>query len=556
MNDPTENVLRAERDRFVGFAFAAADLLVEIDDTGTIRFASGTIAGLTSGSRSDLEGRKLLSIIAPQERGLARELISLLDRGNRFQPARVCLNTGASTPLFAFMGGCRLPSAPGRTFLSFSLTSLSATGPAPMPRTAPGANRPATVPAKARKAEDQKLTMLVVKGLAGLRARSDAKAVDTFLEKLSLYLRASSPDGRAPTALGEDKLAVVPGKGADGDRIREGVQKIVDQESGDSPLVDVTALTINLDAGDLSEADAVRALIYAIDKFTTLPQARYTVAAITKGAQAILDETLPRVADLRATIEHRAFDVVFQPIVDLTGEKVHHFEALTRIENFESPGELMAFAEQLGMAGDFDLAVCQKVMEMLSEQARAGHDARVAVNLSARSLESNLFIDELERVIAPFGNWNRRLMFELTETVKVGDIAELNKKLQMIRRGGQKICLDDVGASSTSFESLHGLQVDFVKIDGRQVRGAIADARHLAVLKSIVDVCRELDVETIAEHIEDERAAAVMRGLGIRFGQGYHFGRPAPELGDARAKSAKSSSKSSPGPKRDRVDWV
>ena len=114
MNDPTENVLRAERDRFVGFAFAAADLLVEIDDTGTIRFASGTIAGLTSGSRSDLEGRKLLSIIAPQERGLARELISLLDRGNRFQPARVCPNIGASTPPFAFMGGCRAPAAPGR----------------------------------------------------------------------------------------------------------------------------------------------------------------------------------------------------------------------------------------------------------------------------------------------------------------------------------------------------------------------------------------------------------------------------------------------------------
>ena len=81
----------------------------------------------------------------------------------------------------------------------------------------------------------------------------------------------------------------------------------------------------------------------------------------------------------------------------------------------------------------------------------------------------------------------------------VTDIAKLNDVLQKLRASGFRICLDDVGAGSTSFQSLYGLQVDYAKIDGTFVRGASGSPRDMAMLRSMVDVCRQLDLTLIGE---------------------------------------------------------
>lgn len=530
MAEQGETILKAERDRFVAFAFAAADLLIEADHRDRIVFMSGAVRGLTKADQDRLSGRPVADLIAPPDRAMVSHLLDGIRKGGRLTPAQVRLQVGDGRAVIVWLGGCRIHTLEDRTFLTATMVPGASAPPA-----GPGGlldqERFIEVAGDHLKAAresgiDPNLTFLVIEGLTRIRAGGGGASVDSFLDKLGAYLRAQSLGGNAAGLLDEGRFALVHGEGVDADAIRAGVQAVVDDQRGDMPLGEVTGFSINLDAGDLSEADAGRALAYSIKTFCESAGQKFTISSLREGAQSILDETLPRIEQLRETIDERAFDLVYQPIVDMNDQKVHHYEALTRLTGFGTPGEFIAFAEDVNLINEFDLCVVQRVAEILADQARSGWNPVIAVNLSGRSLQSDLFISELQRVLAPFGQWARQIMFELTETVKVNDFDQLNKVLQSLRQAGHVVCLDDVGSGTTSFESLHQLKVDFAKIDGLHVRRAAADSGHRTILKSIIDVCQEVGCEVIAEQIEEDSVAAMLRKLGIRYGQGYHYGRP------------------------------
>ncbi len=122
----------------------------------------------------------------------------------------------------------------------------------------------------------------------------------------------------------------------------------------------------------------------------------------------------------------------------------------------------------------------------------------------------------------------RQLLFELTETQVVQDLAAANGALQALRKAGHAICLDDFGAGAASLDYIRRLDVDFVKIDGRYIQSLAARGRDATILKHIVGLCRDLDVATIGEMVETVEAARLARSIGVGFGQGWHFGKPGP----------------------------
>ena len=119
----------------------------------------------------------------------------------------------------------------------------------------------------------------------------------------------------------------------------------------------------------------------------------------------------------------------------------------------------------------------------------------------------------------------RRLIVEVTETAALADIAAANRRLGTLRGAGIKVCIDDFGAGAAAFDYLRGLSVDTVKIDGALVRGIDSDPRTRTLIGHLVDLCRSLDMTTIAEMIETEEAAQALQTLGVGYGQGWLFGR-------------------------------
>ncbi len=526
-----DSTLRFERDRFVAFAFAAADLLLETDAAGTIQYAFGAVRGLTKSTESALRGTKLLDLFSDQDKPVATHLLARLKDGNRMLPTRVALKTEAGIPAQALMGGCRLPNAAGRTFVTFTMV-------AGLPPRVVGFGKAGLydrdqfdeiacqrLASTRQTAVDAKLALFVADGLAILREQGDQDTVDRFLDQFASILRASAI-GDAAGEIDMEKFGLVFDGNQKISLVENAAQSALDA-LGLSDRVKLTCDVIDLDPGRLSDADAGRALSYALRLFRSNDSDGFTLTSLSDGAEAILRDTLPRLERLRDTIDDRAFDIVFQPVVHLNGHKVHYFEALTRMTGVGTPGEMISFAEEIGAPTDFDLAVCKSVLENLATQARSGWTPTIAVNLSARSLEGALFVNEIVKLLASYQDVRSQLVFELTETAYVADADSLNQTIQVLRNGGHKVCIDDVGAGTTSFQSLYNLKFDYAKVDGVTVRRACADTRAMSALKAIVKVCGDIGVEVIAEQIEDEREASILRQQGIKFGQGYHYGRPA-----------------------------
>jgi EAL domain-containing protein (putative c-di-GMP-specific phosphodiesterase class I) len=213
-------------------------------------------------------------------------------------------------------------------------------------------------------------------------------------------------------------------------------------------------------------------------------------------------------------------------VVGLADRQLHHYEVLSRFEEGRSPAELVQFAESVGMIEELDLTVCQRALAFM-DGWREGPELRLAVNLSGRSLASDAFIAALEALLKPRPD-RSRLLFEITETTEMTDLPRAERIVQTLRSAGHKVCLDDFGAGAASFPYLQALTIDFVKIDGAYVSRMLETMRDHAILKAMVGLCGEIGTATIAEMIETDAQVQRLAQLGVTYGQGYLFGRPAP----------------------------
>jgi EAL domain-containing protein (putative c-di-GMP-specific phosphodiesterase class I) len=266
----------------------------------------------------------------------------------------------------------------------------------------------------------------------------------------------------------------------------------------------------------------IRALRYALDQYI---EGGAEEASLNFGA--VVQKTTQETAKLKSALASRAWTLVYQPVVALKDQALHHFEALARFEPGASPAPSISLAEELGLIADLDLAVARKVVEVLAGQKPS---LEIAANVSAASLMQPAFQTALAALTDHDHRLRPRLLLELTETQCLTDLEAADRAIQALRRLGHPVCLDDFGAGAASLDYLRRLQVDFVKFDGRYIRALTGGSRDAVILKHMVGLCRELRIETIAEMVETPETARVAAGLGVSLGQGWCFAKPSAEL--------------------------
>jgi EAL domain-containing protein (putative c-di-GMP-specific phosphodiesterase class I) len=212
-------------------------------------------------------------------------------------------------------------------------------------------------------------------------------------------------------------------------------------------------------------------------------------------------------------------DVVLQPVVDLaTGERVGA-EALSRFpaEWGRAPDTCFAEAHSLGLGHR---------LELLALARAAGHLARVdgyvAMNVSPATLLQPACVALLD------GLPLHRVLLELSEHDAVEDYAALTAVLAPLRSRGLRLAIDDVGAGFSSLRHIVVTAPDVIKLDRSIVSGVDADPVLSTLVRSLVEFAHGCGVEVVAEGVETAAEAAMLRALEVDFGQGWHFGRPAP----------------------------
>jgi EAL domain-containing protein (putative c-di-GMP-specific phosphodiesterase class I) len=217
-------------------------------------------------------------------------------------------------------------------------------------------------------------------------------------------------------------------------------------------------------------------------------------------------------------------NIVFQPVVELSAGTVQGVEALSRfdIEPIHAPDFWFDAAWKTGLGLELELAA---VRAAVRETASLPSDLFLAVNLSPQVAVSASFQELLPSL--PL----QGLVVEITEHAEVEDYQELAELAKMLRKGGGRLAIDDVGAGFASLRHILRLDPDVIKLDVSLTRGVDADRRRRALASGLVSFAAELGCSIVSEGIETEAELEALRSLGVRYGQGYFLSRPSP-LGD------------------------
>lgn len=510
----------ASAQRFLAYAFSVGDVFLELDTDARIASVEGAAQWLGAKRAEDLLGRPVYQLLDEDDATVLRCSLRVLEQARRLGPILVeCgVNPAVRRPVGLYLAS--LPDGTGHVHVV--VVSQARLGSA-------AASESGGVPAMDIETFLGRLKDLAAQESGGRPLmisllRVDEARLPGDRDAFTRQLAALSADGRSATRLSEGRYALLHEAGDGGeatDLLRETLAEATGQhfQSATLPVAEM----------ELSDADAARAAVYSIRKFADESE-EMDLEHLATHCREEIGRARQRVHRFRKILKERRFSLAFQPVVRLADRSLQHVEALARFDaRGETTAEMIAFAEDVGMIIEFDLAVLTKVTSVLAH-AGGRQASTIAVNVSGRSLSTPAFARALDDMLSRSHRYASRLLFEITESARITDLEAVGTVVQRIRDAGHPVCLDDFGAGLAGYQYLRHLAVDYVKLDGSYVRQALDDFKTRAFLHSMATLCQDLGIATIAECVETEAEAAMVKRLGVEYGQGFLFGPPQHKL--------------------------
>ena len=500
--------------QLLGFVFASADMVLEIEDKNFVTFATGAAMRLLSRSADSTLGKPWRELFEANDADMVEAALRDVQPGERRGPYSVELATqrGPQSVSLTFF---QMPQR--ESFVAMAM-SLRTPGVQSVKIDEAGLTSrdefesAAASLLKQAEADGASLhvDLLEFAGLNGALANMTSAEAMNVRRKLGAMLRAASYGGLPAAAIGPDRFALLRSGRPTVESIGEAVRDLA------GPRIQLWTGELELDGA--SPTESLRAIRYAIDRCIEDGPSQ-----AAKSFEAALHQTVTESSRFKELLRDGRFEVVYQPVVDLKTRQLHHYEALARFEGGGEPAATIKLAEELGLVLEFDLSIVRAVFQALCD---APDSVSIAANISAFSLQSAGFVEELLKITAITPKIRPRLMLELTESHKITDLAAVNQLIQQLRRAGHIVCLDDFGAGAASMDYLRQIEADVVKFDGRFVQGLKGRPRDALILRRLAELCTELGISTVAEMIEKEETAKTVASLGVGLGQGWLFGKP------------------------------
>ena len=287
-------------------------------------------------------------------------------------------------------------------------------------------------------------------------------------------------------------------------------------------------------SGYESSSEILRDADIAMYRAKARGKARYEIFDRDMYAQTLKAIELEH--NLRLALEKQQFSLYYQPIISLEKHTLAGFEALIRWEHpnhgFISPVDFIPIAEDTGLIvaiGDWVLAQACQQLATWQQQYRsvAGIDSlKVSVNIACQQLQKPDFIDKLDRILAATNLNPSCLRLEITERVLVDSEISTQKTLTAIRNKSIKLSIDDFGTGYSSLSYLQRMPIDNLKIDRSFVMNLSSDAESREIVKTIITLAHNLNMDAIAEGVETEEQLQQLQILGCEFAQGYLLAKP------------------------------
>jgi len=227
----------------------------------------------------------------------------------------------------------------------------------------------------------------------------------------------------------------------------------------------------------------------------------------------------------------RLYAQLIEPMHSLTSRL--HYEILLRLQEADGtiidPGAFIPAAESFYLMANVDLWVINQAFLELAEMYRRPFSRRfqVSINLSGQSLSDPFNLGSyIENKLEEYELDGTDICFEITESAAIANLDEAAAFIEHIRELGCKFSLDDFGTGLSSFTYLKSLNVDYLKIDGSFVRDIVGDPVSESMVAAINQVGQAMQLETVAEYVENDEIKQMLNIIGVNYGQGYSIGRP------------------------------
>jgi diguanylate cyclase (GGDEF)-like protein len=253
-------------------------------------------------------------------------------------------------------------------------------------------------------------------------------------------------------------------------------------------------------------------------------------AVFETGMQDKVQNRMELDMDLRDALENDEFFLAYQPTLDLSDMRPTGVEALIRwrhpVRGIVQPDAFIPLLEETGLITDVGRWVLREACRQGAEWRQAGYQIVMAVNVSARQLDSDQLILDIEEALGDNGFAPSALTIEITETTLMRNVVETARRLAAIKKLGVRIAIDDFGTGYSSLAHLQQFPVDALKIDRSFISGLKHNKEGETLIRTLVQLGKALSIETFAEGIEQHQELSLLRDEDCDNGQGFLFSRP------------------------------
>lgn len=263
-----------------------------------------------------------------------------------------------------------------------------------------------------------------------------------------------------------------------------------------------------------------------------------SIVIATEELVRVFDSKKELVEDLKRALIKKEISAYFQPKVDLNSGEIIGLEALARWNHkengFISPGVFVPLAEDIGLISKLDFIIAETTIKTLKKWMDSKilpKNFRASFNISVKTFEDTDVYENLKFLIEKYGVSGELLEVEVTESVFIKKISKVMNELNSLKNNlGMTVALDDFSAGHSSLKELGKLPIDTLKFD-RSLLLTIKEnsERGKIIYSNLINLSNDMGYASLAEGMEDKMEVDFLKEKGVKYGQGYYFGRPMPE---------------------------
>jgi diguanylate cyclase (GGDEF)-like protein len=367
--------------------------------------------------------------------------------------------------------------------------------------------------------------------LGGINADFGFEVADDVIREIASRLSAVLSDGDSIGRVAGTKFGIVIAE-ANETRLRETCTRLMNTVRENVIDTSKGAVTASICLGSVELPDEAGANVVMARAEAALDQAkrsgRSSWATFNEKTDTIsLRRRNTHMSDVILTaLNERRVRLAFQPIVSDIGETPTKHECLIRMQgedgqNIGAP-EFIPVAERLGLVHLLDRRVLELAINTLAQTP----NVQLNVNVSMETVKDPVWAEGYLSLMRAHEPLARRITVELTETQVIDAIEASIEFVSEIKSLGASFAIDDFGAGYTSFRNLKALDIDILKIDGSFVTGVASSRENQLFVRTLLDLARNFGMKTVAEWVDNEADAMLLKGLGVDYLQGFLLGRP------------------------------